>query len=221
MFDAMIDKLAFDYATGSLNRLARAAFKSFSKFNHNARSQINFWEEQLSPLNSATAPRAPSHLVWAFIQEEIDKPKANNANLWQPAVAVACACLLVAFTLMPVLTKPSRPAWDYVAVMHSPSDDLSLIAKSRKEGLILELEWQASIPNGTIELWAESKSDGQTRSIAVLDGRSQVQLSDANWRLIKDAHRLIATIEEEGGSATGEPSEQWVASGLCARLSRG
>lgn len=221
MFDAMIDKLAFGYVTGSLNRFERTLFMGFSKLSRSTREQIGFWEEQLSPLNSTTSPKAPSHLVWASIQKEIDKPKTYRANSWQPVLAGVCACMLVAFAILPVLMKPSPPTWDYVAVMHSPSEELSLIAKSRKEGLLLELEWQASIPNGTIELWAESKTDGQTRSIAVLSGGSQLSLSEANWRLIKDAHRLIATLEEEGGSATGEPSENWVASGLCARLSRG
>jgi len=44
------------------------------------------------------------------------------------------------------------------------------------------------------------------------------QLTEAQWRLIKDSDSLIVTIEEQGGSPIGEPSDIIVSRGLCVRL---
>ena len=73
------------------------------------------------------------------------------------------------------------------------------------------------------QLWAVSRSDGETRSIAVIASKDMtlLELSEAQWRLIKDSESLMLTIEEEGGSAIDEPSDELVARGLCVRLKSG
>lgn len=221
MFDAMIDRLAFAYVTGSLKGFRRVMFSGICKLSSSAREHLAFWEEQLLPLNVTTPPRATPLAVWSSIEQGIAKPQVPLSNFWQPVLVGVCTSVLLLLAISPTLMKPSAASWDYVAVMHSPDNELSLIAKSRKQDLLLELQWQMTKPTETVELWAESKTDGQIRSIALISDATNIMLSEANWRLIKDAHRLIATIEEQGGSPTGEPSAQWLASGLCARLDRG
>lgn len=221
MFDAIVDRLAFSYVTGDLSGLKRTIFERIITANSHAREKTAYWEEQLSPLNTETKPIAPSPAVWRSINDQLSKEKRPFSWFSWPVTVGAFASVMVITLILNVLAPNKTLPWDYVAVMSSPEKQLYLVAKSRQSDLTLELDWRAPPPSGTIELWAVSKTDGQTRSIGVLGEHQQILLSSDNWRLIKDAHELIATLEEDGGSSTGEPSEYWIARGLCARFTKG
>jgi len=76
-------------------------------------------------------------------------------------------------------------------------------------------------PDQTHELWVISKTDNEARSLGVIPKNKTLitqQLTQAQWRLIKDSDSLIITVEEAGGSPIGEPGEMVVSRGLCVRL---
>ena len=112
----------------------------------------------------------------------------------------------------------------YVAVLTDHSQQAHLVASTYGETRTLIVN-VIEAPNITaeqsFELWVVSKTDGEARSLGVIPSDQSLikqQLSIAQWRLIKDSLSLIVTIEELGGSAIGEPSEQIVSRGLCVRL---
>ena len=122
------------------------------------------------------------------------------------------------FVLMP---RGELPV-DYVAVLTGEDGKAKLSAVTEGESQSMWLQWDkvAIAPDQDLQLWALSKTDGETRSLAVFDdaGLKRIELSEANWRLVKDAELLILTAEEVGGSPMDEPSEQVIATGYCVRL---
>lgn len=137
------------------------------------------------------------------------------------AAAVAASfftSMIFFFVLMP---RGELPV-DYVAVLTGEDGKAKLSAVTEGESQAMWLQWDevAIAPDQDLQLWALSKTDGETRSLAVFDdaGLKQIELSEANWRLVKDAELLILTAEEVGGSPMDEPSEQVIATGYCVRL---
>ena len=121
-----------------------------------------------------------------------------------------------------MITKPAPLS--YVAVLTEQDGQAHLVASTYGESkkLILNVINAPKISvDQALELWVISKTDSQARSLGVIELEQvliEQQLSEAQWRLIKDSDALIVTIEESGGSAIGEPSEVIVSRGLCIKL---
>jgi anti-sigma-K factor RskA len=112
----------------------------------------------------------------------------------------------------------------YVAVLTQSKGQAHLVARSYGESQKLVVNI-VNVPTTSkdeaLELWVVSKTDQQARSLGVLPNNTSLfeqKLTDAQWRLIKDSESLIVTIEENGGSPIGEPSDVVVSRGLCVRL---
>lgn len=111
---------------------------------------------------------------------------------------------------------------DYIAVMISAREQPILTTLGNAGAKRLKLNWHDDelAPDMDYQLWAISKRDGETRSLAIIADAdvAELNLSLAGWRLVTDAESLILTREEAGGSAIDEPSDEIVARGLCVRL---
>ena len=112
----------------------------------------------------------------------------------------------------------------YVAVLTQQEGQAHLVASTYGESqkLVVNIINATEITQQeSLELWVVSKTDQQARSLGVLPNNKNLleqQLTNAQWRLIKDSASLIVTVEEIGGSAIGEPSDMIVSRGLCVRL---
>lgn len=133
-------------------------------------------------------------------------------------VVIVLATLIV----NPVLKKGDQLS--YVAVLTEEDGSAHLVASTYGESkkLVVNVVNMPSIEKEqAFELWVVSKTDAQARSLGVIpQGKKLIeqQLTQAQWRLIKDSDSLIVTMEEAGGSPIGEPSEYIVSRGLCVRL---
>jgi anti-sigma-K factor RskA len=151
----------------------------------------------------------------------------SNTLFATPVHRLATAFSVVVMVLATLIVNPlfdEAEQLSYVAVLTQTSGDAHLVASTYGESKQLVLNVVNSPPltkAQALELWVVSKTDLQARSLGVIpQGQDLItqQLTQAQWRLIKDSKSLIVTIEEAGGSPIGEPSELVVSRGLCVRL---
>jgi len=241
--EQIIEHLASQFVLGQLSSRVTQRVISLMQFHDMLEARIDYWQQRLVVLDQYTKPLPPSESTWLAIKQQLDlkpiqKPQRQQSN-WLSALtsqlrqwfkmpvmhlATAFSAALIAIMVTLSNQPTNNNPLSYVAVLTEPNGQASLVASayggSRK--LVLNIVQPAIIkPQQTLELWAISKSDQQVRSLGVIPSGikpMEQQLSKAQWRLIKDSHSLIVTVEEIGGSAIGEPSEQVIARGLCVRL---
>ncbi|NQZ86166.1 MAG: anti-sigma factor [Colwellia sp.] len=151
----------------------------------------------------------------------------SSSNFSVPAYRLSAAFSVVVLVLATLIVNPFAHAPEqlsYVAVLTDQQGSAHLVASTYGDSQKLVVH-VINIPDidteQSLELWVVSKTDAQARSLGVIpQGKSLIeqQLTQAQWRLIKDSESLIVTMEEAGGSPIGEPSEVIISRGLCVRL---
>lgn len=231
------DDAVFEYVAGTLEGEQRVQFEKLMREDESIQLKILAWEERLVYLNSANSTREPTKNNWPIIEKRINANRQlseqTEANLfvrlfWLPWLLTGALSVLLMLNsnLLPSNlddVEKDLPI-DYVAVMTTADGTAALSTVAKGENKLMWLHWQEQkiTDEQNYQLWAVSKSDGETRSISVIANSNTelLELSEAEWRLIKDADSLLLTIEEVGGSPIDEPSDQLVAKGLCVRLTR-
>jgi len=144
-----------------------------------------------------------------------------------PMYRLTTAFSMVVLVLVTLIVNPlsnNTEQLSYVAVLTEKDGSAHIVASTYGESktLVVNVVNTPTIDKEqALELWVISKTDAQARSLGVIEqGKTLIeqQLTQAQWRLIKDSQSLIVTIEEVGGSPIGEPSEFIVSRGLCVRL---
>lgn len=228
------DVLAFEYVTGVMRGEERVLFEKLLHTNENLAEQVRFWEEQLMQLSSDEV-RAPAPDVWQNIKARINEKSERAESVgnttshfwsrWLIFSMSSTAVVILVGALFMFAPKPiSGPNADYVAVLTDPAGAPRLTVITAPKGAVLWLKWnEVKIADDkNIQLWAISKSDGQTRPLGVFSkaDAEQLELTIPNYRLIKDAESLILTEEDIGGSALDEPSDIILAKGVCVLLAK-
>ncbi len=242
----IIDHLASNYVMGLLNpSVARRVDQLRAQPQYNALEQrIEYWEGKLSPLDDSTPELPPKPQSWTIIQQRLNhtdntehssSPQGILSKLQRwfspPRLAMAFSivvCTLVINTAFFETSSPelARGSLSYIAVLEDQQQTPQVVASSFSESktLVLDiLNLPALDDDQSYELWVTSKSDNQTRSLGEIPmGVSSIDktLTTAQWRLIADSSYLLISVEEQGGSALGEPSDSIVSKGLCIRLAR-
>lgn len=208
---------AFLYVTGSLRGVKRRLFEITLRMNKTLEHEVLFWQEQLIPLNSESIDEPAHPDTWQAINKRLSAQPRRNAQWLTPAIAGASfASLLITVILLPLWQSPSP---DYLAILADTNGNPLITAASYGGQQKLTLKWSTLQPEQAMQLWAKSKRDGQYRSIAVLETPTQsIVLDKAQWRLITDAHSLLLSAEEVGGSAIDQPSDTILAKGPCIRM---
>ena len=219
------ERLAFEYTSGILRGEERSEFERRLALQPALQKLVQFWEEQLMHLQDP-APLAPKPDTWSAIETRVNPAERHDDPpikwVWALFGAMAAVFVLLVFPT-PNQVRPTPPVVDYVAVMTDSNQRPGVTIFGAELDKQLSLHWQLeSLGSQTkdYQLWVVSKRDGQTRSIAVLENDTilELQLSDASWRLITDAGSLILSLEDAGGSATDEPSADIIAVGVWIRI---
>lgn len=234
----LIDHLASNFVLGTLSaRVTRRVEGMRAKSGYQLLNErIQFWENKMSPLDDKTPVLAPYAETWQQIQTRIN-PQSTNKPQKQPwfhffnlrfyQVATVCSILLIALLSVQTLqTDEQNPgSLSYVAVLADAKQSPQVVVATYGESQTLLLDI-LSLPqisqDETLELWVTSKTDKQARSLGEIPtdvSNFSRQLSNAEWRLIKDSDSLLITVEEAGGSPIGEPLGEVISKGVCIRLS--
>lgn len=242
------DAQAFEYVVGTMPHDERAAFEHACLDDLELQKEVQLWEEQFMSIQDASL-KEPSAATWSAIEASIQgaptRTESNAlsfaslfasffASLWQRSSGVFAVLWIATLGVWayqsgvaPIMDEPNT---DYVAVLNSQGEEQPVLTVlTSSDGANLWLKWEkdatevAEILQGekSLQLWAQSRRDGQIRPLVVFEDSTprELSLDEATWRLIKDSSHLILTEEEEGGSAIDEPSEELVAKGICIRFS--
>lgn len=234
--ETIIEHLASQYVLGLLTAKTRARVEKLCKTNQALEEQIIYWQQRFCRFDQQTAELAPKAQTWQNIESALTQSEQHTANdvaikpsFWSwlhfPQLASAIAIVTIAL-LSYLVIKPinTNDPLSYVAVLTDKNQQAQLVASTYGESkkLIVNVINNPKIAQDQdLEIWVVSKTDQQARSLGVIPRNTpliQKQLTNAQWRLIKDSDSLIVTVEERGGSPIGEPSELIVSRGLCVRL---
>jgi len=219
---------AFEYVAGTLPPAERLAFEESLSNDPQLRQDVGFWEEHFMGLQNRHRQLPPKPGAWEAIAARIGAMNGNgkvpgqSPSPWRWWIAGAAMAMLATVAIILPQFSTTRPNTDYVAVLTDSSGAARLTALTTGDNQTMWLQWnQVTLEEDTsLQLWAQSRRDGQTRPIAVFDRTdvAQLSLSQAEWRLVKDAEKLILTREESGGSPLNMPSDIIVATGVCVRF---
>jgi anti-sigma-K factor RskA len=236
----LLERLAAEYALGTLRGRARLRFARLARENAAAARAVREWENRLVPMSFAVRGVRPHRRVWIAIQARL--PDAGGAweslAFWRNLGLVASGCaaaLLVAFVVrdprfapVPVekIAAPKgqmQPA--YVAVLSDKAGKVVLLAYADRHSDELWLkpnEMQIIDPAKQVfELWGLPKEPGGApRSLGLIPLREKatIKLAAAADQTLSDFPALAVSLEPAGGSKTGLPTGPVLYSGPCLKF---
>lgn len=223
----LADRLAAEYALGTLRGPARRRFETLMPAHPRLRQATHDWERRLSQLDTEVQPVAPSPTVWSHIEGRLWPADASPARdlpgpvaqavrwwqrlgLWQGLSGLASAAVLV---LAVKLSAPVPVQPPIVVVMSANSDapsgavvqPVAYVASVSGDGrslVVRPIQAGRMIPvDKALELWAVPPQ-GAPRSLGLLsqDGPTTVLRTE----LLKDTAAFAITVEPPGGAPGGK-----------------
>ena len=225
---ALQERLAAEYALGTLRGAARARFRRWMREDAALARTAAEWEARLAPMAQAVAPVAPPRRVWDEIQARLgpaSSPAARSApkgGFWKvfALLASGAAAALVFMTVM-LPGKPERSG-EYVAILSDPRTQkpVLLVSAGRQDTALRVKTLDPSIqpPDASLEIWALPK-DGKPRSLGLVPAgaRGTVQLAALADQTLSDIPALAISLEPRGGSRTGAPTGPVLYTGPCLK----
>ncbi len=231
----LLDRLAREYALGTLAGRARRRFASVMRGSAEARQAVLAWQERLAVLELSHLPLQPPVGNWAGIEgrlfgsAELKRSWWQSMARWRPGRALGG---VAAGVLVAVLTLRSAPQWagleessealpqSYVGLLHDEQDKPMVLASSRRHGKQLTLKVLAplNLPQGmAARLWAVPKS-GAPFLLGTLPakGSAAIEMADTSEKLLFNVPRLGVTVEPEGSPAASPGA--FVLTGSCVKL---
>jgi anti-sigma-K factor RskA len=241
----LIERLAANYALGTLHGGARRRFERLLADRADVRLAVSLWQERLMPLSSSITPvKAPAHL-WPEIAKRT-APHASDASpkglSWlRPAswgwglggvtagVALSAAALLTAPTLFftadqIAMRSGEKLPQSYVGVLTDAQGNGRLLVSSLRHGktVTLKVIGQGELGSAAapLQLWALPPAEvngGKPFLLAQVPvkGSGIAVLPDTSEKLLSKVSKLAVT--QANASEPGTPGEL-VLSGNCAKL---
>jgi len=209
------ERLAAEYALGTLRGLARQRFERLMADDATLRQQVETWELRLNTLAETAPAVAPPTGLWPRIEQRLGPGSAKTRtglleHLWRSLefwrglglVATAAAALLLYVALTPAKTS-------YVAVLIDANRAPILVAKfdpDTRQLSVRSLQAPAADPAHSHELWLVAGSNAP-RSLGLLGGaQTTVDLPPDQAAAVATAV-LAISLEPPGGSPTGSPTQ--------------
>lgn len=241
----LLDRLAREYALGTLQGPARRRFEAIRRRAPLAAMAVVRWQERLGHLASGVPQMQPSPHVWQQLEQRLfaapaaARPAAAKSPLqalwaWlggasRPlggALAGVLLCALVLRTQPELigLQKPSDSfAPSYVGVLTDAQQQPVLLAGSLRHGrqLTLRLLKPLDVPPGKVaQLWAlpTGAAPLPLAVVSAAPGKSSVALPAASEVLFAQVPRLGLSFEDRPMNTGDQPSGEFVISGNCVKL---
>jgi anti-sigma-K factor RskA len=219
---ALLERLAAEYALGTLRGAARARFRRWLREDAALGRTVAEWDERLAPLAGAVAPVRPPGRVWDEVQARLGPASPPRRESFWRALALLSTGAAAALVLMTVVVAPPAPRGEYVAVLSDPRSQrpVLLVSAGRQEKALRVKTLDPAIHPGdaSLEIWALPK-DGKPRSLGLVPEGAQgtVQLAALADRTLSDVPALAISLEPRGGSPTGAPTGPVLYSGPCIK----
>jgi anti-sigma-K factor RskA len=217
------DRLAAEYALGTLRGAARRRFQRLMSDDPGLRDLALDWEMRLNDMAAIAKPVTPRPEVWQAIDRAlgpVPRPQHERPGLlsvlweslgfWRASafggLAVAAALILfIAFGRQPV-----APETHYIAVLIDETATPVLVADLKAEDgklSIMSVKQTAVAADKDLELWVVPPQGGAPRSLGLLKGmQALVKLTETDARDLSQGI-LAVSLEARGGSTTGAPGQ--------------
>jgi len=204
------EKLAAEYALGTLKGGARRRFEGYMHDDAALRRMVAEWQDRLAPMAEFSSAEQPGKRVWAGIERRLKLRSTHPAwqfwhneslAFWRTFGAVSsalAAVLLLALSLR--LAQP--PQLDYVATLTDEKAQTALVltGDARHNALTARLVGAAPVARDkTLQLWAVPKK-GNPRSLGLLADHGEVRLALTRSAIADDVAVLAVSLEPKGGS---------------------
>ncbi|MDR7332891.1 anti-sigma factor domain-containing protein [Roseateles asaccharophilus] len=219
------DRLAAEYALGSLRGGARRRFERLLPSHPALAAATADWQDRLQLLAGQIEPVTPPASVWLAVQTRLfgaandaqaAPPTTARLRLWQGFSAVALAASVV---LALQLARPQPEAAPVVVVLRSTPEGVDrvltgFVASVSADGRTLVLKPLAPLatqPGRALELWAVPRQ-GEPRSLGLVQA-GDVPTTVRRAGLLDGTQAFAVSLEPAGGSPTGRPTGPIVSAG--------
>ena len=234
-----LDRLAREYALGTLAGPARRRFERLLRQTPAAMRAVGAWQERLSGLAGAVPSMQPGESVWRGLEERLfvsARAAPRGPLQWLRSVLSVRALggVLVGALLCVVLLRFQsgliglEPQSDvlpqsYVGLLTDAEGKPTVLASSKRHGKLMtvKLLQPVAIPAGSVaQLWALPKDGSAAFPVGVVpgSGTGTVALADTSEALFFNVSRLAVSIEAAPAKAGDKPSGDFVLSGHCVKL---
>lgn len=214
----LLDALAAEFVLGTLKGPARQRFRRLLAELPEARSAVERWERDLTPLGASLKPVAPSPSTWTQLEARLfsedtgaQAPRSGSA-LWRPyALAATILCAVLALTLLRGIDSEKIESRVTHAAQIADQDALLWVVSAdlgRGRLKARALSVAAAELDRVFELWMLPQT-GDPQSLGLLPvgtGTTERELPPALAALLAQAAGIAVSIEPAGGSPVGVPT---------------
>jgi anti-sigma-K factor RskA len=230
-----LDRLAREYALGTLQGAARRRFERLLREAPLTMRVVAHWQERLGVLARGVPEVQPRERVWDGLQQRLfATPQRAGWLQWlQGLLAPRVLGGVLAGLLMATVVLRLQPQWldlearsetlpqSYVGLLVSDAGQATLLASSRRHGhsITVKLLQPVDVPAGQVaRLWALPR-DGAPFLVGEVPGKGSATLAlpDSAEKIFFTVARLGLTVEPTGGDARA-PAGPFVANGHCVKL---
>ena len=231
-----IDRLAAEYALGTLHGSARLRFEALQKTRPDIHRAVWAWHEHLQGMLVSEKPMDTPAGQWNQLESRLFGPGPTSKSAtrpgWMrwfgpiPAGSLALG-LLLGTVIMPIWESlhggaaQTQLPESYVGVLATADNKPGLIISSLRKGMTLDIKQLVAVPvspENTLYLWTIDK-DGKVQGIGpVPSGKfTSAALPQEAEKLFFTAVELAVSVEPKQSQPT-QPSGAFVYRGLCGKL---
>jgi len=209
----LLDRLAAEYALGTLRGSARRRFERLCAQSAAARAALYRWEDEWSVLSRRLPPVPPSARVWTNLSRQLfgelaSAPRVRRWRTWQ--LAAAAGLVAVALIAGLILRQAAPPPLQTLAVLGTDSAHPVWRLERRLPLTALTIQVVGVVPPAagkSYELWALPRG-GAPVSLGLLPGAGSAErtLSEPQRAALLAADKVAVSVEPLGGSSTGSPT---------------
>ena len=220
-------RLAAEYALGTLRGRARALFKRWMREDGALARAVSEWEERLGPMAQAVAARRPPARLWREIEARLGPAApARRAFFWR-GLGLVGGGAVAALVITNLASRFAKGDAGYVALLSdSRTQKPVLMVTARRNDTDLKirtLDPAIQVSDASLELWALPKG-GKPKSLGLIsDGerpgvnRAVLRMAAVADKTLADVPMLAVSLEPRGGSTTGAPTGPVLYAGPCVK----
>jgi len=219
----LVDRLAAEYVLGTLRHRARRRFERWL-LSPQVGALVKAWEDRLAGLEPELKPVTPPATVWRGIEDKLElrRPSGRSGVRWL-AIAASIAFFVVAGILLvgkPGVEVPVVPQLARTQQSFLQADPQTIYWRveilGNNQEISLHVHQVHDLPPGkSHELWALPEG-GAPVSLGLLPhtGDHRRVLTPAQQAALASSKQIAVSLEPEGGSPTGVPTEVLLAAPL-------
>ncbi|MEO8151788.1 MAG: anti-sigma factor [Rhizobacter sp.] len=224
-----LDRLAREYALGTLSGGARRRFERVLLQAPAAGRAVAAWQERFTVLSAGLPPMEPRHAVWRGLEQRLFAPPRKSGDWWRMlggALAGVILCTVVLRfepSLIGMEPRAETLPASYVGLLTDVEGRPTVLASSRRHGrqITIKMLQTLTVPVDRVaQLWA-LPSDGSAAfpvGVVPASGTATLALSDSSEKLFFKVSRLAVSLEATAARPGDKPTQPFVLSGHCVKL---